>query len=71
MTVVFSNPGAVTCSIRENGAASFTICHCGIDSSCGEVQEKLVPPIVWVVVEVADGFIKFPVTGFTFIPEAE
>ena len=68
---MFSNPGAVTCSIRENGAASFTICHCGIDSSCGEVQEKSTPPTVCVVVEVAEGFIKFPVIGFTFIPDDE
>ena len=68
---MFSNPGAVTCSIRENGAASFTICHCGMDSSCGDVQEKSTPLIVCVVVEVADGFIKVPVVGLTFIPEAE
>ena len=68
---MFSNPGAVTCSIRENGAASFTICHCGIDSSCGEVQEKSTPFTVWDVVEVADGFINVPVVGFTFIPDAE
>ena len=71
IVVVFSNPGEVTCSIRLKGAASFTICHDGIDSSWGEVQEKLVPPIVWVVVEVAEGFINVPVVGFTFMPDAE